>query len=57
MADNRVQMPVTGAGITRFSDEFKSRIAFQPEHVIIFGVIIMVLVIFMHLFGAQFLGL
>ena len=57
MADNKVQMPITGAGLTRYFEDYKSKIAFQPEHIIVFGIIVMVLVILLHLFGARLLGI
>ena len=57
MADNKIQMPLTGAGLTRYFEDYKSKISIQPEHVIVLGVVIMVLVILLHVFGAGLLGI
>ena len=57
MARDKIQMPSSTAGITRYFDEFTSKYTFKPGHVIVLAVIIMVLVIVMHRYGASLLGL
>jgi len=57
MSKNTVQMPATTAGLTRFFEDYRSKIEFQPGHVILFSLIIMLIIIFLHLFGGSLLGL
>ena len=46
--NDKIQMPSSGAGITRYFDDYKSKIEFKPEHVIIMAIIIIILVIVLH---------
>lgn len=57
MAKETVQMPATTAGLTRFFDDYRSKIEFHPGHIILFAMIIMLVVIFLHIFGGSLLGL
>ncbi len=41
--DNKINMPSSGAGITQYFDDYKSKIEFKPEHIVIFAVIVIVL--------------
>ena len=43
--DNRMRLPTGGAGITNFTDEYKSRFMISPAGVIIFIVAIVVFAI------------
>ncbi len=49
--NDRVQMPSSGAGITRYFDDYKSKIEFKPEHVIILAILIIVIIVVLHLAG------
>ena len=42
MAENRVQMPSSGGGLVRYFDDYKSKIEFKPEHVLIFIVLVVI---------------
>ena len=45
MADDKVQMPMSGGGLVRFSDEVKSRFMLSPMVVtVVIAVVIVVLV-------------
>ena len=57
MADKRVQMPTSTAGLTRYFDDYKSKIEFKPGLIIILAIVVMVIVIFLHLYGGKMLGL
>lgn len=48
MADNQIQMPSSGGGLIRYSDEYKSKIVFSPW--VIVGIIIAVAVIGVYLY-------
>jgi len=54
--DNKIHMPSGQGGLTRYFDEYKSKIDFSPGTVIVLCVIVMVLVILLHYFGASFFG-
>jgi len=47
--NDKIQMPSSGAGITRYFDDYKSKIEFKPEHVVILAVLIIVVIIILHL--------
>ncbi|MBT4935301.1 preprotein translocase subunit Sec61beta [Candidatus Woesearchaeota archaeon] len=49
--DNKIRMPSGQGGLTRYFDEFKSKIEFSPGAVIIFCVIIMVIIIVLHVWS------
>lgn len=57
MADKRVQMPTSTAGLTRYFDDYRSKIEFKPGLIIILAIIVMIIVIFLHLYGGKMLGL
>ncbi len=56
MAQNKVTMPSSGAGLHRYFDEFKSKISFSPGQVIVFAVVIALLIILLNLYGSALLG-
>ena len=43
MADNKISMPAGFGGLTRFSEEYESKINLKPAHVIVFVILIVVL--------------
>ncbi len=49
--NDKIQMPSSGAGITRYFDDYKSKIEFKPEHVVILAILIIVIIIILHLSG------
>ena len=56
MADNKIQLPSSGAGITRYFDEFKSKISLKPEVVIILIALVVILEIILHIYGNSIFG-
>ncbi len=56
MANNKISMPSSTAGITRYFDEYKSKLRFKPGHIIILSIIVMVILIILHRFGTSFLS-
>jgi preprotein translocase subunit Sec61beta len=48
---DKIQMPSSGAGIMRYFDDYKSKIEFKPEHVVILTILIIIIVIVLHLTG------
>ncbi|MBI4450994.1 preprotein translocase subunit Sec61beta [Candidatus Woesearchaeota archaeon] len=55
MAQDRVQMPASTAGLTRYFDDYHSKIEFKPGQVIVLAIVIMVLTILLHIYGTQLL--
>lgn len=55
MADNRISMPSGSAGLTRYFDEYTSKIEFKPIHVVILAAIVMLITIALHVFGDKLL--
>lgn len=53
--DNKIRLPSGQGGLTRYFDEFKSRIEFSPGAVIVLCVVIMIMVILLHYFGGGIL--
>ncbi|HLD15105.1 MAG TPA: preprotein translocase subunit Sec61beta [Candidatus Nanoarchaeia archaeon] len=49
MADNKIQMPVSGGGLVRYSDEYASRIMLSPTAVIVMISVFIVVEIFLHI--------
>ncbi len=50
-------MPASTAGITRYFDEYKSKIEFRPGHIIILAMLIIVVVLLLHAYGYRVLGI
>jgi len=46
---DKIQMPSSGAGITRYFDDYKSKIEFKPEHVVFLSILIIIIIIVLHL--------
>jgi len=57
MAEDKITMPSSGAGLTRYFDDYKSKIELKPEHVIIMIVLLIILEIMLDWQGAVWFGL
>lgn len=57
MADERISMPMSSAGITRYFEDYKSKIEIKPGHVILLIVIIIILEIVLFAFGRPYFGI
>lgn len=55
--DNKISVPSSGAGITRYFDDYKSKITFKPGHIIILCVVVLIVMILLHAFGSSILGI
>lgn len=49
--DNKIRLPSGQGGLTRYFDEYKSKIEFSPAWVVVFCVVIILIIIFLHYFG------
>lgn len=41
--NNKFSMPSSGAGITRYFDDYKSKIEFKPAHVVVMAILIIIM--------------
>jgi preprotein translocase subunit Sec61beta len=57
MAKDRVMMPSSGAGITRYFDEYHSRLRFKPGHVVVLCVIVLIIILILHAYGSSMVGM
>jgi len=57
MSKDKVNMPATTAGLTRYFDDVKSKLEFKPGHIIILAVVIMIVIIILHIYGGTLIGL
>ncbi len=48
---NKITMPRSGAGITRYFEDSRSKVEFKPGHVVFFAVVVIVIVIMLHIWG------
>jgi len=55
--DKKVSMPSSTAGITRYFDEYRSKIEFKPGHIIILVCIVIVIELILHSAGNSWFGL
>lgn len=54
---DKINMPMSGAGITRYFDDYKSKIEFKPGHVVFLAIVVILLVLLLHSFGNRLLGI
>ena len=55
--DKKIQMPMSGGGIVRYFEDERSKFEIKPSAVIVMGVVIVVLIIFLHFYGKFIFGL
>lgn len=56
MADDKIRLPSGSGGLTRYFDEYKSKVSISPGVVVVMSIVIMVIVILLHSFGKSFIG-
>ncbi|RJQ17271.1 preprotein translocase subunit Sec61beta [Candidatus Woesearchaeota archaeon] len=54
--DNKVNMPASTAGITRYFDDYKSKISIKPEVVIVLIIVVIILVLVLSAWGNSWLA-
>ena len=57
MAQNKVRLPSGSGGITRYFDDYQSRIQFKPGLVIVLVVIVIIIEIILHIMGGTSFGI
>jgi preprotein translocase subunit Sec61beta len=56
MAKESKRMPMSSAGITTYYEEYKSKIEIKPQHVIVFAILVMIVIIALHVLGAGWIA-
>lgn len=56
MSKDKISMPMSGAGITRYFDDYKSKIEIKPGHVVFLAIVVIVAVILLNIFGTSIFG-
>ncbi len=57
MADkNRVSMPSSSAGLTRYFEDYRSKVSLKPAHILVLAVLIMVILVLLNAYGSPLLG-
>lgn len=51
--NDKIQMPSSGAGITRYFDDYKSRFQLKPMHVIVLSILVILIIVILHLQGGS----
>lgn len=57
MAKDKINMPMSGAGLTRYFEDYKSKIEFKPGHIIFIAIFVIILLLLLHSFGKNFFGI
>jgi len=57
MAQDKITMPTSTAGITRYFEDYKSKVTLKPGHVIVITLFVMVIIVLLHMYGKQWLGI
>ncbi|MBI4140594.1 preprotein translocase subunit Sec61beta [Candidatus Woesearchaeota archaeon] len=57
MADEKITMPSSTAGITRYFDDYKSKIEFTPGQIVVACIAVFVITLLLHLYANRLLGL
>ena len=55
--DNKINLPSSGGGLIRYFDEYRSKIEFKPGHIIVMCILVIMIMIILHIWGSQWLGL
>ena len=51
--DNKIRLPSGQGGLTRYFDEYSSKIEISPMSVVIMAVAVMVIIMALHYYGSQ----
>ena len=57
MSNDKIQMRSSGAGLTRYFDDYHSKIELKPEHVIILIVLVIIIELILNWQGYIWFGL
>lgn len=57
MSQDKISMPSSMAGLTRYFDDYKSKIEIKPEYVIVLIIVVILLEIILNWQGSVWFGL
>lgn len=57
MAKDKISMPMSGGGLMRYFDEYKSKIEFSPGSVVVLILVVIVIMVILHMYGNNFIGI
>lgn len=57
MSQDKISMPSSGAGLTRYFDDYKSKIELKPEHVIVLIIVVILIEVLLNWQGNAWFGL
>jgi preprotein translocase subunit Sec61beta len=57
MAKDKISMPSSTAGITRYFDDYRSKIEMKPGMVIVLVCVVIIVIIILHAFGKSWFGI
>ena len=49
-------MPSGMGGLTRYFEDYKSKVQISPGHVIVLTIVITIIIVLLHIFGDSFFG-
>ena len=56
MANDRIRLPSSMGGLVSYTNEYESKIQFKPAYVIVFCIIVVLIAVFLHVYGSALLG-
>lgn len=56
MAQDKISMPSGIGGLVRYFDEYKSKISFRPGVLVFLVIIVIIIELILHTYGAYLLG-
>ena len=56
MAEDKIHIPSSGGGLTRFNEDSDTKIKLSPGAVIIFCIVVVIIITLLHYFGGKFLA-
>ncbi|MEM3373859.1 MAG: preprotein translocase subunit Sec61beta [Candidatus Woesearchaeota archaeon] len=57
MAKDKISMPMSGAGLTRYFEDYRSKIEFKPGHIIFLAIFIIILILLLNMYGKNLFGI
>ncbi|MFH1770408.1 MAG: preprotein translocase subunit Sec61beta [archaeon] len=46
---DKINMPSSTAGITRYFDDYKSKIEFKPQYIVVLVIVVIIIEVFLHM--------
>jgi len=57
MAQDRIRLPSSMGGLVSYTNEYESKIVFRPAYVVVFCIIVILIVVFLHLYARSIVGM